>query len=247
MMATGSKADPWVLKTAPGSSEYTMYRDEEAEPAVLVCHVGSTKLTYDLRAIDDLHQWLSEQGDWVPLGAADEKKDAADGHGGGLGPLSGEPDWWLVRPAQGLPGAIRHVSPAPARGARPRRAHPRGAQQQHARHLNRPTQRTRENCTMTTTKVVRYRTKPEQADENERLIREVFAELAQEASGRAAVRGVPPRRRRELRACRRHSTEKNPLTSSPAFAAFQAGIAERCAEGPLPADATAIGNFRLLS
>ena len=78
-MATGSKADPWVLKTAPGSSEYTMYRDEGAEPAVLVCQVGSTKLTYDLRAIDDLHHWLSEQGDWVPLGAADEKKVATEG------------------------------------------------------------------------------------------------------------------------------------------------------------------------
>ena len=68
-----------MLKTAPGSSEYTMYRDEEAEPALLVCQVGSTKLTYDLRAIEDLHRWLSEQGDWVPLGAADEKKPAADG------------------------------------------------------------------------------------------------------------------------------------------------------------------------
>jgi hypothetical protein len=36
------------------------------------------------------------------------------------------------------------------------------------------------------------------------------------------------------------------LTSSPAFAAFQAGVAERCGEGPIPADATVIGNFRLL-
>ena len=32
---------------------------------------------------------------------------------------------------------------------------------------------------MTTTKVVRYRTKPEHADENERLVRDVFAELAE--------------------------------------------------------------------
>jgi hypothetical protein len=78
-MATGSKEDPWVLKTPPRTSEYTMYRDEQAEPAVLVCQVGSTKLTYDLRAIEDLHAWLSAQGDWVPLGAADEKKPAADG------------------------------------------------------------------------------------------------------------------------------------------------------------------------
>ena len=53
-MASGTKDDPWVLKTPPGSSEYTMYRDEEAEPALLVCQVGSTKLTYELRAIEDL-------------------------------------------------------------------------------------------------------------------------------------------------------------------------------------------------
>ncbi len=41
--------------------------------------VGSTKLTYQARAIEDLHAWLKEQGDWVPLGAADEQKPAADG------------------------------------------------------------------------------------------------------------------------------------------------------------------------
>jgi acyl dehydratase len=40
--------------------------------------------------------------------------------------------------------------------------------------------------------------------------------------------------------------DENPLTASPAFAAFQADIGERCAEGPTPADATVIGNFRLL-
>jgi hypothetical protein len=78
-MASGSKEDPWVLKTPPGSSGYTMYKDEEAEPPVLVCQVGSTKLTYDLRAIDDLRAWLSEQGDWVALGAADETKPAVAG------------------------------------------------------------------------------------------------------------------------------------------------------------------------
>jgi hypothetical protein len=79
-MATGSgtKDDPWVLRTAPGTSEYTMYRDESADPPALVCQVGSTTLHYHLRAIDDLHAWLKEQGDWVPLGAADENKPAKD-------------------------------------------------------------------------------------------------------------------------------------------------------------------------
>jgi hypothetical protein len=68
-----------MLKTAPGSSEYTMYRDDDADPPALICQVGSTKLSYRAACIEDLHAWLVEQGDWVPLGAADENKTAADG------------------------------------------------------------------------------------------------------------------------------------------------------------------------
>jgi hypothetical protein len=74
---TGTQDDPWVLTTAPGSSQYTMYRDETGDPPALVCQVGSTTLRYHLRAIEDLHAWLREQGDWVSLGAADERKNAA--------------------------------------------------------------------------------------------------------------------------------------------------------------------------
>jgi hypothetical protein len=74
---SGAKDDPWVLKTPPGTSEYQMYRDEAA--GTLVCTVGKTVLGYRLRAIEDLRHMLQEHGDWVPLGAADEKKDAAEG------------------------------------------------------------------------------------------------------------------------------------------------------------------------
>jgi len=56
-----------------------MYRNEDDDPPTLVCQVGTTTLRYHLRAIDDLHRWLRERGDWVPLGAADEKKPAAAG------------------------------------------------------------------------------------------------------------------------------------------------------------------------
>jgi hypothetical protein len=76
---TGTKDDPWQLRTAPGSSQYTMYRDEAADPPALVCQVGSTTLKYHLSAIHDLHAWLQEQGDWVELGAADEKQEASGG------------------------------------------------------------------------------------------------------------------------------------------------------------------------
>lgn len=56
-----------------------MCRDDDVDPPILVCQVGSTKLTYDARAVDDLHAWLVAQGDWVDLGAADELKPAAGG------------------------------------------------------------------------------------------------------------------------------------------------------------------------
>ena len=75
----GTKNNPWVLKTPPGTSEYTMYKDESHEPPILVCTVGKTVLHYDLRAIDDLYQMLKAHGDWIDLGAADEQKAAKDG------------------------------------------------------------------------------------------------------------------------------------------------------------------------
>jgi hypothetical protein len=75
----GTKDEPWRLTTAPGSSAYTMHRDEAADPPALVCQVGTTTLRYHLRAVEDLHAWLVEQGDWVLLGAADENKEAAPG------------------------------------------------------------------------------------------------------------------------------------------------------------------------
>lgn len=74
---TGTAEDPWVLTTAPGSSTYTMHRDPDADPPALVCQVGSTTLRYHLSAVEDLHAWLVERGDWVDLGAADEKKEPA--------------------------------------------------------------------------------------------------------------------------------------------------------------------------
>lgn len=76
---TGTKDDPWVLRTPPGSSEYLMYRDESADPPALVCVVGKTTLSYQLRCLEDLHAMLLERGDWIALGGADEQKPAAAG------------------------------------------------------------------------------------------------------------------------------------------------------------------------
>jgi hypothetical protein len=78
-VGSGTREDPWLLTTPPGTSEYLMYRDESADPPALVCVVGKTTLGYQLRAIEDLHSWLKDRGDWVLLGAADEQKPAAPG------------------------------------------------------------------------------------------------------------------------------------------------------------------------
>ena len=99
---------------------------------------------------------------------------------------------------------------------------------------------------MPVTKVIRYRTKPDQAEENEKLIQAVFAELAKERPEGlhyAAFRlddGVSFVHVAVV------DGEVNPLNASAAFAAFQAGIGDRVEEGPIPADATAVGSYRLL-
>jgi hypothetical protein len=79
MAQAGTKDDPWHQSTAPGTSQYTMSADTDSDPPLLVCQLGSTRLTYLLRAVEDLRAMLVAQGDWIPLGAADEKKPAAAG------------------------------------------------------------------------------------------------------------------------------------------------------------------------
>jgi hypothetical protein len=76
-----------------------MYRDEASDPPALVCQVGSTTLKYQLRALEDLHLWLMEKVDWVPLGAADENKPAADGSVEAWGRDPGNPvgGWYGLR------------------------------------------------------------------------------------------------------------------------------------------------------
>lgn len=79
VVGEGTKASPWQLKTPPGTADYEAYREPEASPPALVVQVGKTQLRYHLRAIDDLARMLSEHGDWMLLGSADEQKPAAEG------------------------------------------------------------------------------------------------------------------------------------------------------------------------
>ncbi|MGI8880397.1 MAG: DUF6855 family protein [Jatrophihabitans sp.] len=95
----GTKDDPWRLHTPPGSSAYEMYRDDATEPAQLMCQVGATRLAYDVRCIDDTVVMLTAHGDWMPLGAVDEQKPAAEGTLEAWARSSDNPigDWYGLR------------------------------------------------------------------------------------------------------------------------------------------------------
>ena len=75
----GTKENPWKLRTPPGTSEFTAFRDEGTDPPSLVVMVGKTELRYHLRCLNDLQVMLKKQNDWILLGSSDEQKPAAEG------------------------------------------------------------------------------------------------------------------------------------------------------------------------
>jgi hypothetical protein len=101
---TRDKDHPWKLKTASGTSDYTMHVDEVNGTRVLVCTVGKTVLHYDARCIADLHALLKAKGEWVELGGADEQKPAKEGSVEAWGRSAGNPigGWYGLK--KGLRG-----------------------------------------------------------------------------------------------------------------------------------------------
>jgi hypothetical protein len=93
------------------------------------------------------------------------------------------------------------------------------------------------------TRVIRYTTKPEHAEENARLIRDVFAELA--ATRPAGLRYDAYRLADGVSFMHVVDLEgpDNPLAGLGSFAAFQAGIEERCSAAPTPTEAGIVGSY----
>ena len=91
--------------------------------------------------------------------------------------------------------------------------------------------------------VVRYTTRPGSADENERLIKAVFAQLAEQMPGGlryVAIRlddGVSFLHVAVL------EDDDNPLAALPAFGEFVSAISERCTHGPTPVNGTVVGAY----
>ena len=95
--------------------------------------------------------------------------------------------------------------------------------------------------------IVRYRTHPEAADENARLVANVYAALAEADPG--GIRYATYRLADGVtfvHVAHREGPD-NPLSTLPAFAEFQRGLQERCAEPPAPSEATVVGSYGLPS
>jgi hypothetical protein len=92
--------------------------------------------------------------------------------------------------------------------------------------------------------VVRYRVKPDRADENQRLVEAVFEELA--ATKPAGLHYTTLRLGDGTFVhIASIEGEGNPLNYVAAFAAFLEGIGDRCepGQGPNPQPATVVGSY----
>lgn len=97
--------------------------------------------------------------------------------------------------------------------------------------------------------LIRYKTKPESADENQRLVEKVYAELAARDPG--GVRYATLRLEDGVTFIHLFMSDSddasNTLGAITAFAQFQRELAQRCVEQPLAQAATVVGSYRLLS
>lgn len=96
---------------------------------------------------------------------------------------------------------------------------------------------------MSKTTIVRYTTRPEAADENQRLVERVFAQLAAEEPG--ALRYAVFRLADGVSFVHIAVVEgeASPLSQLTAFAEYVQGIGERTAEPPQVSDATLVGSY----
>ena len=92
------------------------------------------------------------------------------------------------------------------------------------------------------TVVVRYRCKPDLADQNQLLVEDVFAELA--ASDPGGIRYATFRLADDTFVHIAETDDNNTLGTVEAFARFQDGLAQRCEEPPSPQPAQLVGPYR---
>jgi hypothetical protein len=96
--------------------------------------------------------------------------------------------------------------------------------------------------------LIRYKTKPESADENQRLVEKVYEELAARDPG--GVHYATLRLEDGVTFMHLFTTDSdhgaNTMSGIAAFAKFQRNLAERCAEPPVAQPVTVVGSYRML-
>jgi hypothetical protein len=96
--------------------------------------------------------------------------------------------------------------------------------------------------------MVRYKTKPNRARENQQYIEAVFEEL--QRTSPAGLRYASFKLSDGVSFVHIASIEtadgSNPLAQSAAFKSFQAGIKDRCDEEPVASELTEIGSYGLI-
>ena len=96
--------------------------------------------------------------------------------------------------------------------------------------------------------VVRYKTKPERAEENHRLVEKVFEELNTTDPGGVRYATVRLADDTFIHMVSIETDDgSSPLQDNAAFAEFQADIADRCIEPPNPQDAQLVGHYRFFA
>jgi hypothetical protein len=95
--------------------------------------------------------------------------------------------------------------------------------------------------------LVRYRTRPDMAQENQRLIEKVFQELRAKSPQDVRYLALRLGDGTFVHFSMVESDDgANPIPGLEAFRSFQNGITERCIEPPQPGDATIVGYYRML-
>jgi hypothetical protein len=97
---------------------------------------------------------------------------------------------------------------------------------------------------MSRTSVIRYRTRPDSAEENERLVKAVYAALADTAPRDLEYATYRLDDGVTFVHVARLPDAENPLAALPEFAEFQRELEDRCVEQPDPHGATVVGSYR---
>src|SRR5450756_2940650 len=117
VVGQGTAADPWVLKTPPGTSDYAMHKDE-ASPATPGVHRGQDHAVLPAPVPPGPSRDAARARRLDGAGVGRRAETGQGGHGRGLGSIREQSGRRLVRPEEGAPRPVRDVHPPADGGAR---------------------------------------------------------------------------------------------------------------------------------